>query len=148
MTSLTHATVGDPQLSAAVTEAILTGGTNDAHCTETFAGQLIVGGWRSSTVTVNEQVEEFPAPSAARYTTVLIPNGNVLPEGRPLIKVMLGAVQLSLALIEPYETTAVHNPGAVLAVTLAGQLITGAWLSTTVTVKEQVAVFPAASVAL
>lgn len=77
-----------------------------------------------------------------------MPNGNVLPDGSPLINVMLGAVQLSLALIEPYVTTAVQSPGAVLAVTFAGQLITGAWLSTTVTVNEHVAVLPAASVAL
>ena len=125
MTSLTHITVGAPQLSAAVTAAIFIGGTNEAHCTDTLAGQLMVGGCKSCTVTVKEQVEEFPAPSVARYTTVLIPSGNVLPEESPLTKVMLGAVQLSVALIAPYVTTAVHNPGAVLAVTLAGQLMTG-----------------------
>ena len=86
----------------------------------------MVGGCKSRTVTVNEQVEELPAPSIARYTIVLTPNGNVLPDGSPLTKVMLGAVQLSVALIAPYVTTAVHKPGAVLAVTFAGQVITGA----------------------
>ena len=54
-----------------------------------------------------------------------MPTGNVLPDGSPLIKVILGAEQLSVALIEPYVTTAEHRPGAALAVTFAGQLIVG-----------------------
>ena len=70
ITSLTQVTVGGPQLSAAVTEAILTGSTNDAHWTDTLAGHVMVGGCKSRTVTVNEQVEELPAPSVTLYATV------------------------------------------------------------------------------
>ncbi len=45
-------------------------------------------------------------------------------------------------------TTAVQAPLAVLAEMFAGQVIAGAWLSTTVTVKLQVVELPAASVAV
>ena len=41
---------------------------------------------------------------------------------------------------------AVHKPGAVLTTMFDGQLIVGSWLSTTVTVKLQVLVFPLVSV--
>lgn len=41
-----------------------------------------------------------------------------------------------------------QKPGLLFTLILDGQVIAGAWLSITVTVKEQVEVFPAASVAL
>ena len=42
--SLTKLTVAAPQLSLAVTEAVLGGGTLAKHCTVTPAGQVIDGG--------------------------------------------------------------------------------------------------------
>lgn len=42
---------------------------------------------------------------------------------------MFGALQLSVALIEPYVTIAEHSPGEVLAVTFGGQKIVGAIMS-------------------
>lgn len=43
---------------------------------------------------------------------------------------------------------AAHKPTPLLTLVLAGQVIAGTWMSVTVTVNEQVAVLPAASVAL
>ena len=57
------------------------------------------------------------------------------------------AEQLSVA-VASKVTNAVQVPAAVLAEMFDGQVIAGAWLSTTVTVKEHVAVFPPASVAV
>src|SRR5688572_29833761 len=51
-TSPTCVTVTGPQLSVAVTAPVLTAGSWLAHCTVTFAGQVIVGGLLSSTVIV------------------------------------------------------------------------------------------------
>src|SRR5687767_13763967 len=51
-TSPTCVTVAGPQLSVAVTAPVLTAGSWLAHCTVTFAGQVIVGGVLSSTVMV------------------------------------------------------------------------------------------------
>ena len=57
--------------------------------------------------------------------------------------------QLSEAVAAPKETAdAEHWPASALTVTLAGQVIEGAWLSRTVTVCAQVAVLPEASVAV
>jgi hypothetical protein len=54
-------------------------------------------------------------------------------------------VQLSVAVAGAYVTVAAQVPAATFTVRLAGQVIKGAMLSTTVTVKVQVAVRPAAS---
>ncbi len=60
-----------------------------------------------------------------------------LPEG----------VQLSVAVGSVQLTVAEHDPDPAVRVILAGHpLITGAWVSLTVTVNEQVAVLLAASV--
>ena len=45
-------------------------------------------------------------------------------------------------------TTALHCPPSLLRMRLAGQVMTGAWASFTVTVKEQVAVKAAPSLTL
>jgi len=49
------------------------------------AGQVIVGAWLSATVTVNEQVEVFPATYVARKVLVVTPTGKALPLGKPAI---------------------------------------------------------------
>jgi hypothetical protein len=45
-----------------------------------FAGQLIVGGCVSFTVTVNEQLDEFPDASSTLQVTVVVPFGKVDPD--------------------------------------------------------------------
>jgi FkbM family methyltransferase len=76
--------------------------------------------------------------------TVVAPSAKVLPEAGLYATV---AEQLSEA-VAANVTTAVQAPLAVFAVMFDGQVIEGAWLSTTVTVKVHVAVLPAASVAV
>src|SRR5439155_392567 len=58
--------------------------------------------------------------------------------------------QLSLVLAGAPSATplALHRPGSVLTVTLAGQLMVGDWLSLTVTEKLQLELLPDASVAV
>jgi hypothetical protein len=53
----------------------------------------------------------------------------VEPDASPEINVIAGAVQLSVADIDPYVTTAEQRFGAVLTVTLLGQVIDGGVLS-------------------
>jgi hypothetical protein len=60
-----------------------------------LAGQLIVGGVVSVTVTVKLQVAARPAPSVAVQVTVVAPNEKAEPEGG--VQTTLGAPQLSLA---------------------------------------------------
>jgi hypothetical protein len=69
--------------------------------TVTLAGQVMVGNVTSFTVTVKEQVLELLEGSVARYVTVVTPTGKLLLPGRPPISVILGAVQLSVADMEP-----------------------------------------------
>ena len=61
------------QLSFAVTNIALGGGTCDAHCTVIFGGQVIVGGSLSFTVTVKLQVLVLLLPSVAVANTVFTP---------------------------------------------------------------------------
>jgi hypothetical protein len=42
-------------------------------------GQVIVGNWLSTTVTVNEQKSWLPEASVALAITVVVPSGNVIP---------------------------------------------------------------------
>jgi hypothetical protein len=79
--------------------------------------------------------------------TLLIPVAAEVATVAPVIaQVNLVTVQLSPVVGLGVTTEAVHNPIAVFAVRLAGQVIVGAMLSVTVTVNEHVAVSPAESV--
>jgi hypothetical protein len=78
---------------------------------------------------------------------VVFPSGKALPLAGPPVWVMLAPLQLSVAVGTAQEATAVQAAPA-FTVMVAGQLIVGALASTTVTVKEQVLVLPAASVAV
>jgi hypothetical protein len=62
-----------------------------------------------------------------------------------IIHVRLFVEQLSDMVALGTATVAVQTPASALPVMFAGQVITGAWLSVTVTVKLHVAVFPAPS---
>jgi hypothetical protein len=66
-----------------------------------LAGQLMLGGCTSLTVTKNEQVDELPLPSVARHVTTVLPRGKAEPLFRPLRRVSVGGgEQLSDAEIE------------------------------------------------
>ncbi len=139
-------TVADPQLSEAVAANVTTAvQVPAAVLAEMFDGQVIAGAWLSSTVTVNVQVAVFPAASVAVAVTVVAPKLKVKPEAG--LYDTVADPQLSVA-VAAKVTTAVQVPAAVLAEMFDGQVIAGAWLSSTVTVNVQVAVFPAASVAV
>ena len=97
------------------------------------------------TVTVNVLVVTLPTASVAVSVTVVTPFAKTVPEAGLALTVTPG--QLSVAATGKV-TTAEHWPGSVDCEMLAGVLMTGAWLSITVTVKEQEAVFPCESVAM
>jgi len=110
----------------------------------TLAGHTIVGSCVSLTVTVNEQLDEFPEESATLQVTVVVPFANVAPDAGEHEGVPTPG-QLSLAAGAGYVTAAEHADGAFGTVMLAGQVIEGACVSFTVTVNEQPAELPAAS---
>jgi hypothetical protein len=78
------------------------------------------------------------------------PIGKADPLGNPPVCVMVTIPgQLSLAKGGAHDTTALHNPGVLFTAILAGQEVnTGASLSVTVTLNEQITDKPAASVAI
>ena len=133
------------QLSVAVAEKVTTALQLPVEAFWVIAdGQVTTGFWLSTTVTVNEQVAELPLRSVAILVTVVVPMLNVLPEtGFDTIE---ETVQLSVAVAEKV-TTALQLPLEAFCVIAEGQVTTGLWLSTTVTVDEQVAVLPMPSVA-
>src|SRR5258705_13894346 len=79
--------------------------------------------------------------------TKLIPVAGEEPVVAPVMThVTVVTPQLSAVTGLGVATVAVHTPAVVLATIFAGHVTVGAWLSTTVTLNEQVAVFPDASV--
>ena len=64
-----------------------------------LAGQAIVGGCVSLTVTVNEHEAVFIAASVAVQVTVVVPTGKVVPDAGT--QLMVGAAQLSVAVTAP-----------------------------------------------
>jgi hypothetical protein len=113
--------------------------------TVTSAGQVITGASVSSTVTVKEQLAVFPDGSVAVQVTVVVPTGKKEPEAGEQLTV---TGQLSVTVGSGNVTKAPHSPGSLEMVISTGQVITGGSVSFTVTVKEHVAVLPAASVAV
>jgi hypothetical protein len=104
-----------------------------------FAGQVIVGDWLSTTVTVKEQADEFPAPSVAVLLTVVVPTLNELPEAGE--ETTVAPVQSSVAGTEK-ETLAAQVFGALLTVILEGQVITGGVTSEVASAKGEKAFQP------
>ena len=88
-----------------------------------------------NTLTVNVQVAVLPDASVAVQVTVVMPTGKHDPEGGLHKTVTPG--QLSLAVVVKVATTHGSLIVAVLAVTLAGQVIVGGCVSLTLTVKVQ-----------
>jgi hypothetical protein len=110
-----------------------------------FAGQVSCGASASFTVTVNEQVAVLFDASVTVQSTVVVPFGNTEPDAGAQTVVAPGQLSFMVGL---KVTTAEQLPGSVLTVMLAGHVIVGGILSTTVTVNEQLAVLPAASLAV
>src|SRR5438093_10634321 len=97
------------------------------------------------TVTVKDLLAVLPCASAALQVTVVVPRTNVLPAA---------GVQLTATLPSTMSAAVAVNvtaaPGALVACAgrLAGTVTSGGLVSLTVTVKDWLAVFPGASVAL
>ena len=100
-----------------------------------FAGQVMDGACVSLTVTVKVHEAVLPEASVAVTVTVVVPTGNTEPEAGNATTDTPG--QLSKAVGRVYETVALHDPGVLFTVILAGQVILGAWVSATVIVKVQ-----------
>src|SRR6185369_2293967 len=111
-----------------------------------FAGQAVrVGAWLSLTVTVKVQALVRALVSVAVQVTVVTPLAKSVPLAGLQTKVTPG--QLSVA-VGAKVTWAVQAPASVLTATFAGHVICGSSVSLTVTVKVQLAVLLAPSVAL
>ena len=134
------------QLSLAVGAGNVTAAEHwpGVFATVMLAGQVIEGGCVSFTVTVNEQLAEFPAASLTVQITVVEPFGNVEPDGGVHAGVP-APEQLSDAVAVKF-TIAEHKPGALLCVIGAGHVIAGFWVSLMVTVKLQLSPDPVVQV--
>ena len=112
--------------------------------TKMSAGQIIAGASLSITVTLNEHVEVFPSASVATEFTFVVPTGKTLPEDGFEI-----TVEEQLSVEDTLKLTmAPQSFASVLMFMSAGQLITGNSLSVTITLNEQVEMFPDGSVAI
>src|SRR5262245_4397003 len=90
---------------------------------QTASGPVSVHEGRSDTSTVNEQLAEFPQSSVAVQVTVVVPTGNVLPDGGT--QTMVGVwSQLSVA-VAVYVCVLWQTPTSMLP----GQVMTGGSLS-------------------
>src|SRR5262249_14158505 len=112
---------------------------------ETLGGQVIVGGSESFTVIFSEQLAVLPAASNTVQWTVMVPTGKKSPERWSHSSFTTPQLSSNGTL---KVTVAPHLPGSLFTVMSAGQKIFGGWVSFTVTVNEQVAVLPPASVAV
>ena len=79
---------------------------------------------------------------------MVVPAGNEAPLTNPAVCVVVEPGQLSVPAGVVKLTMAPHKPVVLFTVILEGQMIAGAWLSSTVTVKLHIPVFPTASVTL
>jgi hypothetical protein len=99
------------------------------------------GGVVSSTVTSNWHESEFPAESVTVHVTVVVPSGNVLPEGGTHTSTGAGSHVSETA--GSAKVTTAPPPPVHSAVTSPGHVIVGAVVSSTVTVCVHVAIPPA-----
>ncbi len=84
-----------------------------------LAGQLITGGWLSTTVTVKVQVEVLPLASVAVLVTTVTPIGKVLPLAGTLTKFV--TAQLSVAVTLQVTLLRLHRPASAANTIFAGQ---------------------------
>src|SRR6185369_8783670 len=114
------------------------------------AGQITVGGVVSLTVNVVVQVPLLPAASVAVTVIVCGPRPTRVPADGLWVSV-IAALELQLSLtVTPPKTfgTAAWQLAPALAVDGAGQISVGGVASVTVTIVVQLALLPAASVAV
>ena len=111
--------------------------------TVTSVGQVIRGLSLSVTITVNWQIDE-PTGLVAVADTGVVPTGKKLPDAIEYVIVEAGIAVVSVA---AKVTLVPHCPVVLFTTIFIGQTITGG-TPTTVTVNEQVAVLPEASVAV
>ena len=107
-----------------------------------FAGAVIVGKIRSTTVTDCVAVAVCPAKSVTVQVTIVFPRGKVVGA----LLVVTEPAQLSVTTGEPNATPVAVQLEFALTVTAEGAVIVGLVLSTTVTTCVAVAIFPALSV--
>lgn len=96
------------------------------------------------TITWKEQLEVLPDGSVAIEVTVVLPIGKNDPEAGVVVNI---TEQLSVAITLKLKIVPQVPTGAFTEI-LAGQVMTGDWLSVTTTLKEHVAEFPDTSVAV
>src|SRR5207249_1055098 len=99
----------------------------------------------SMTVTVKDLLAVLPCASAALQVTVVVPRTNVLPAAGVQLTATLPSTMSTASAVDGSAGTAALVASAVR---LAGTVTTGGLASLTVTVKDWLAVFPCASVAL
>src|SRR5262245_50205704 len=108
------------------------------------AGQVMVGGVVSSTITSKEHIEALLSSSVAETVTVVVPSGNVLPEAGTQTIDGEGS-QTSMA---AGEKVTISPAGLVHSSVMSeGHVTIGGVVSMTVTLKEQVSELPESSVA-
>src|SRR5947207_10201537 len=114
------------------------------------AEQITVGAVLSVTAKVVVQVPMLPASSVAVTVIVFVPRPTSVPAAGDWLTVnAFGSLQFSFAVTPPSTLgTAAWQFVSALAPGTAGQVIVGAVLSVTVKVVVQVALLPAASVAV
>jgi hypothetical protein len=128
-------------LSTAVTVKAKAAPEGPVASTVRFPGPLRVGAAPSVTVIVNVPLAWFPEKSVAVQLTVVCPRGKLLPDAGVQFTLGLGST-LSVAPGAVYVTEAPPEPVA-LTVVLPGMFVsTGLTLSTTVTWKVPLLVFP------
>lgn len=108
-----------------------------------LAGQVIAGNCVSLTVTVKLHVAVLPDASVAVAVTVVVPFGKFVPDGGLVTTLTPGQLSDAVTL---KVTTLEHCPGVVVVTIFAGQVTRGGCVSLIVTVNEQLAVLPLASV--
>src|SRR3954470_3894774 len=104
----------------------------------------ITGGAAWKTTTSKVQTFVLPLPSSARTVTVVVPTGNV----EPLAGVAVMFTTPEQASVAEGENVTFALFEEVPTVILAGQVIAGAVVSTTLTVRLTLAVPPCVSVAV
>src|SRR5262249_7949626 len=110
-----------------------------------LSGQTILGASLSSTMTLNEHVDLFPDASCANTFTLVEPIGKVYPGGGVMVKDTPGALSVTGTL---NGTLTEDFPGGAVTVISPGQLIVGGSLSTTTTLKLQLATMLPESIAV
>src|SRR5688500_8733752 len=109
-----------------------------------FAGKVRLGGVVSRTCTVNEPLALFPALSVAVQLTVVIPSANVVPAAGVQAGVIAPSTRSEAVAVNETAAPAAEVASAMM---LSGSVSIGGVVSTTFTLNDAVASFPAASLA-